>query len=531
MKKRKFRNLLILAVLLVTIYYLVPLLPVELPGFWTDKRVRLGLDLQGGMQIMLEVDHSELPEAEKDDAVRSAVEIVRNRIDQFGVAEPSIQRVGSNRIMVQLPGLQEFDRARELIGRTALLEFKLVATAEQIEQTREGLDKYLQENAEKYSFLERFILDPDIDQLSLLEDEEELPEEEAVASNIFTRLTSSQGLPMMVSNQDLPIIQRLLESEEFRNQVPSGLMITLERENRLDPRADRELYVLLEKTELTGSMLESADVRIGSGTDMQASNRPYVSLRFSREGARVFEMVTGQNIRRRLAIVLDGIVYTAPVIQDRIRGGEARITGTFSLEETQDLVIVLRAGNLPAPVEVIEERTVGPTLGADSVRSGLAAALLGLLLVMLFIIFYYKVPGLIANVALLVNMAIVMGALTLLGAALTMPGIAGIILTIGMAVDANVLIFERIREELKSGKTVRTAVDAGFNRAIITILDANITTLITAVVLYQFGTGPIRGFAVTLSLGILASMFTALIMVKAMFEAVITNKNRTELSI
>ena len=242
-------------------------------------------------------------------------------------------------------------------------------------------------------------------------------------------------------------------------------------------------------------------------------------------------MITGQNIRRRLAIVLDGVVYTAPTIQDRIRGGEARITGNFTLDETQDLVIVLRAGNLPAPVNIIEERTVGPTLGADSVRSGLSAALFGLIIVMIFIVIYYRGPGIIANVALIVNMGIIMAALTILGAALTMPGIAGIILTIGMAVDANVLIFERIREELKSGKTVRSAVDAGFSRAIVTILDANITTLITAIVLYQFGTGPIRGFAVTLSLGILASMFTAIVMVKALFEAVITNKNRTELSI
>ena len=531
MKKRKFRNLLILVVLLITIYYLVPLLPVDLPNFWTEKRIRLGLDLQGGMQIMLEVDHQELPEAEKDDAVRSAVEIVRNRIDQFGVAEPSIQRVGRNRIMVQLPGLQEFERAKELIGRTALLEFKLLASPEQVQQTRERLNNYLQENAHQYPYLERFVsMDADDPMRTFLEDTD-TPEDNGIDSNIFTRLTSSQGLPMMVSGQDVPIILNLMGDERFISNLPPGLMLALERENRLDPRADRELFILLEKTELTGNMLETAAVRIGSGTDMQASNRPYVSLRFNREGARVFEMVTGQNLKQRLAIVLDGIVYTAPTIQDRIRGGEARITGNFTLEETQDLVIVLKAGNLPAPVIAIEERTVGPTLGADSVRAGLTAALLGLIIVMLFIIFYYRVPGILANLALIVNMGIVMAALTILGAALTMPGIAGIILTIGMAVDANVLIFERIREELKSGKTVRTAVDAGFNRAIVTILDANVTTLITAVVLYQFGTGPIRGFAVTLSLGIIASMFTAIIMVKALFEAMITNKNRTSLSI
>jgi SecD/SecF fusion protein len=531
MKNKKYRNLLILAVLLVTIYYLIPLLPIQLPGFWSEKQIRLGLDLQGGMQIMLEVDYHELPEAERDDAVRSAIEIVRNRIDQFGVAEPSIQRLGSNRIMVQLPGLQEFERAKELIGRTALLEFKLLASQEQITETMEKLDNYLYENIDEYPFLDRFVSDDaDTPDLAFLEEEEE-EEFDPVPDDLFTRLTTSQGMPMMIANNNLRYIQQLMEDEDFTDNLPGGLMFALERENRLDPRADRELFVLLEKTELTGNLLESASVRIGSGTDLQAANRPYVSLNFTREGARVFETVTGQNIRRRLAIVLDGVVYTAPTIQDRIRGGEARITGSFTLEETQDLVIVLKAGNLPAPVEVVEERTVGPTLGADSIRSGFIAALFGLIVVMIFIVFYYRIPGLIANVAVVVNMGIVLAALTALGAALTMPGIAGLILTIGMAVDANVLIFERIREELKRGKTVRTAVDAGFSRAIVTILDANITTLITAVVLYQFGTGPIRGFAVTLSLGIIASMFTAILMVKVVFEAVITNKNRATLNI
>ncbi len=529
MKNRKLRNLLILLVIVVAIYYLIPLiLPIELPEWWTQKRVRLGLDLRGGMQIMLEVDHSELPEAEKEDAVRSAVEIVRNRIDEFGVAEPSIQRVGGNRIMVQLPGLEEFDRAKELIGRTALLEFKLLASSEQITETMERLDKYLMENLDKYPYLHEFAGKSE-SSLELLEEQEK--DDNDVPPSLFTELTTAQGSPMTVQHSYLSMVHQLMRNADFRANVPNGLILAIEKENKIDMRANREFFVLLEKTELTGSMLESASVRIGSGTDLQASNRPYVSLKFNRDGARVFENVTGQNLRKRLAIVLDGVVYTAPTIQDRIRGGEARITGSFSIEETQDLVIVLKAGNLPAPVNIIEERTVGPTLGSDSIRSGLKAGLFGLLIVMIFIVFYYKVPGIIANIALIVNMGIILAVLTILGAALTMPGIAGLILTIGMSVDANVLIFERIREELKLGKTVRTAVDAGFSRAMVTILDANITTLITALVLYQFGTGPIRGFAVTLSLGILASMFTAILMAKALFEAVITNKNRTRLSI
>lgn len=272
-------------------------------------------------------------------------------------------------------------------------------------------------------------------------------------------------------------------------------------------------------------------MRIGEGYDPRTSGKPYVALNFSREGARIFANVTGQNIQRRLAIVLDDVVYVAPTIQDRIPGGEAQITGEFTMQETQDLVIVLRAGNLPAPVNIMEERTVGPTLGADSIRAGIMAAVIGMCIVVLFMLVYYKLSGLVANIALLVNICFIIAVLTMLEGTLTMPGIAGMILTIGMAVDANVIIFERIRENLKVGKTVRTAVDGGFSRALVTILDANITTLITAIVLYQFGTGPIRGFAVTLSIGIIGSMFAALILGKAIFDTFITNIRRERLSI
>ncbi|MCB5230456.1 MAG: protein translocase subunit SecD [Candidatus Cloacimonas sp.] len=532
MKNRKIRNLLILAVLLVTVYYLVPLLPIQLPEFWTSKKVKLGLDLQGGMQIMLEVDYSELPEAEKDDAVSSAIEIVRNRIDQFGIAEPSIQRIGKNRIMIQLPGVDEFDRTKELIGKTALLEFKLVATPEQTEQAVDKIDKYLQQNIALFPYLEDFVsIDPiDSDLPEFMESRGTDKKSDAdTPDDIFSRLIT--GKAYTVSYSDMPVIQKLIQDPNFKQAVPSGFVFALDKENRADPRADRDVYLLLEKTELTGNMLESAKVSIGGGTDLQAPNRPYVSLRFDRNGARIFENVTGQNMKRRLAIVLDDIVYTAPTIQDRIRGGEARITGSFTLDETQDLVIVLKAGNLPAPVHIVEERTVGPTLGMDSVRSGLRAGIIGLCLVIMFMLIYYKGTGLIADLVLVVNIAIILAALTALRAALTMPGIAGIILTMGMSVDANVLIFERIREELKSGKMVRSAVDSGFDRAVVTILDSNITTLISAIVLYQFGTGPIRGFAVTLSLGIIASMFTAVVMARAIFDSAVTNTTRTKLSI
>lgn len=533
MKKHKIRGIIILVVLLVTLYYFLPLIVPDLPGFWTEKRLNLGLDLQGGTQLQLEVDFSEvrLSESEREEAVRSALEIIRNRIDQFGVAEPSIQRSGSNRIMVQLPGLDDPERAKELIGRTAMLEFKLVATSEKIEETYNALNEYLKHNHERYDFLEEFTEDVDDDEMiDILADDEEI-EDLGVNDRIFTALTTAEGRSGLVEYRHLDKIRRLLGDEEFQKQIPTGLQILLGKENREDPYAAREIYVLRDRAELTGQYLDSAAVRIGEGYDPRTAGKPYVALNFNREGARIFANVTGQNIQRRLAIVLDDVVYVAPTIQDRIPGGEAQITGEFTMQETQDLVIVLRAGNLPAPVNIIEERTVGPTLGSDSIRAGILAAIIGMCIVVLFMLIYYKLSGLIANIALLVNICFIIAVLTMLEGTLTMPGIAGMILTIGMAVDANVIIFERIRENLKSGKTVRTAVDGGFSRALVTILDANITTLITAIVLYQFGTGPIRGFAVTLSIGIIGSMFAALILGKAIFDTFITNIRRERLSI
>ena len=277
--------------------------------------------------------------------------------------------------------------------------------------------------------------------------------------------------------------------------------------------------------------MDNANVRIGSGYDPKTSGKPYIALKFNKSGAKKFSVITGNNIKKRLAIVLDNVVYVAPVIEDKIPGGEAMITGSFTIEESNDLVIVLNAGNLPAPVNIIEERTVGPTLGSDSIKAGIIAAMIGMAVIVLFMIIYYGLSGFIADIAVLVNIGFIIAVMTMLEGTLTMPGIAGMILIIGMAVDANVIIFERIRENLRQGKTIRTAVDGGFSRALVTILDANITTLITALVLYQFGTGPIRGFAVTLSIGIIGSMFASIVLVKAIFDGFILNINRTKLSI
>ncbi|MCD4818913.1 MAG: protein translocase subunit SecD [Candidatus Cloacimonetes bacterium] len=545
MKNTKIRGLIILIVFLGIIFFIAPMFVKNLPAFWAEKSnsLKLGLDLQGGSQIMLEVDYSELKldDKAKKEAVKTALEIIRNRIDQFGVAEPSILPVGENRIIVQLPGLKDPSRAKELIGKTALLEFKLLADEDQTKNVFDILNKYLEENIENYPYIKSMdfieIDDEDDDEVDVLEDEEvatDSTETDIINSEIFTDLvTRDDGYPGL-PYKHIESYKKLIKDPAFLKQVPAGLQLTLGKEDKEDRFAAREFFILKERTVLSGKNLKKSFVRVGSqqSMDPKTAGKPYVSLEFDKKGSKKFENITGQNINKRLAIVLDDIVYSAPVINDKIKGGQAQITGgAFTMEQTQDLVIVLNAGNLPAPVNIIEERTVGPTLGSDSIKAGTNAALYGMIAVVLFMIIYYGLSGFIADIALIVNIGFILAVLTMLEAALTMPGIAGMILTIGMAVDANVLIFERIREEMKVGKTVRSAVNAGFDRATITILDANITTLITAIVLYQFGTGPIKGFAVTLSIGIIGSMFASIIMVKAIFDGFITNQNRTKLSI
>ncbi|MBN1326832.1 MAG: protein translocase subunit SecD [Candidatus Cloacimonetes bacterium] len=538
MKKSKLRGIIIVVVLLFTFYFFLPLVVNNLPSFWGSKRLKLGLDLQGGSQIQLEVDFTdlELTEKEKEDAVKTAQQIIRNRIDQFGVAEPSILRIGTtNRIFIQLPGLKDPSRAKELIGKTALLEFKLLAEPDQITETYDKLNLYLDENIEKYEYLKKFA-DQDTEEVTdVLEDAENEDEEDdeiVITDEIFTKLTTSQGeFPMSVDFANLASLKTLLKDEDFRKEIPAGLQIAVGKENKNDIYAARTLFILKEKAEITGEYLDKAAVKIGQGYDPKTSGKPYIALNFTKSGAKKFANITGQNLNKRLAIVLDDVVYVAPVIADKIPTGEAQITGNFTIDETNDLVIVLNAGNLPAPVKIIEERTVGPTLGSDSIKAGVMAALIGMIAVIIFMMVYYKLSGLIANIAVAVNICFIVAVMTALEGTLTMPGIAGMILTIGMAVDANVIIFERIRENLLQGKTVRTSVDTGFSRAIVTILDANITTLITALVLYQFGTGPIKGFAVTLSIGIVGSMFAAIFLAKAIFDGFITNVNREEISI
>jgi len=500
-------------VLIVAVIYVIPTFK---PGWWPNKQINLGLDLQGGMHLVLEVKNEKAVESTlerirnelrdsfrnekirhkgidysgkkllsvklinpddqekvdevleknyadvrtqsssmengtttveiglsdewvaqiKKQATEQALETIRNRIDQFGVSEPDIRVQGERRIQIQLPGIQDTERAKELIGKTALLEFKL------------------------------------------LDDEHDL-------------------------------------GSALDGNVPPGSEVLYQATDAGAEKAaaQKQPYLVKKRTLLTGAYLTDARVQIDS-----QFNEPYVSIDFDRKGAKIFERVTDENVKKRLAIVLDNKVYSAPTIQEKIPGGSARITGSFSAQEAHDLAIVLRAGSLPAPVEIIEERTVGPSLGHDSISKGLYSMLVGGILVLIFMVIYYKGAGLVADFALVLNILLISGGLAAFQATLTLPGIAGIILTIGMAVDANVIIFERIREEMRLGKTPIASIATGFDRASLTILDANVTTLIAALVLFQFGTGPVKGFAVTLSLGVLASLFTALVISRLVFD-------------
>ncbi|MFQ3574469.1 MAG: protein translocase subunit SecD [Thermodesulfovibrionales bacterium] len=389
----------------------------------------------------------------KDTSTEQVLEIIRNRIDQFGVAEPTIHRQGENEIVVQLPGVKDPKRAVDVIGKTALLEFKIVD--------------------------DESLLAAELPQIVAL------GEEQAVIDRFKDKLNEGQEI----------LFQRIVNKE-------TGVVT-------------KRPFLMKKETLLTGDLLSEAKVSID-----QRFNEPYVSLTFNPAGAKIFEDITGKNVKKRLAIILDGNVYSAPVIQEKIGGGNAQITGHFTLEEAKDLAIVLRAGSLPAPVKILQNVTVGPSLGRDSIEAGKLAGIIATILVVAFMVFYYKMSGVIADFALILNILLLLGAMASLNATLTLPGIAGIILAIGMAVDSNVLMFERMREEVRAGKSPRAAIEGGYKKAFWTIFDSHVTTLITAAVLFQFGTGPIKGFAVTLSLGVAINLFTALIGTKTVFDLI-----------
>lgn len=526
-----WRILLVVIVMLTGLFYLTPSLTSNVPSWWTKvvDKIHLGLDLQGGMHLIIEVqtekavdnalaqsvenleevlDENKIPFIEvmlrkdksiaveflddssskkffdtmsdyfstlektktetgpgfyrpvfrlKEDeiehienlSVKQALETITNRIDQFGVSEPTIQRQGEKRILIQLPGVKDPERAKDLLRRTAMLEFKLVNDEDSLEKALEGT---------------------------------------------------------------VPPDSEILYMQSVNEQTGQSIKTPM---------------LLKKRTLLTGDLLVDARVRI----DSTQFNEPYVSIKFNAKGAKIFKRVTTANVNKRLAIILDNNVYSAPLIREAIPGGRAQIEGAFSIEEANDLAIVLRAGSLPAPVKTLEERTVGPSLGKDSIEKGIRSIIIGAALVVIFIILYYKVAGLIANIALLFNIILIFGTLAGFKATLTLPGIAGIVLVIGMAIDANVLIFQRIREEVLSGKTTWAAIDGGYAKAFSTIIDANTTTIIAAVVLFQFGTGPIKGFALTLSIGILASLFTAIVVTRVIFDYLVIEKKVNKISI
>jgi preprotein translocase subunit SecD len=503
-----------------------------------------------------EGDVMKLIEKEATDAVDRSLEILRNRIDQFGVAEPSIQQQGNHRIVLELPGVQDPARARALVGKTALLEFKLLAEADRTQKTLADIDHYLKrelgakasgitdstglegllaQTEEDTATSDTVQTPPRESQDAVVDIKELLGEEASVSPTDTTVMVDRESMTehpfytllrnvennIGVPEKNYSIVNRILHRREIQNLLPPDYEFLWSKlaEEAPDGNKYYRLYLLKKEPELIGKYLNDAQVQIGGGgDDASSTGLPIVTLEMNREGARIFSRVTGANVGKFLAIVLDNKVHMAPRIKTKIPDGRAIIEGSKDMEEAKDLAIVLRAGALPAPVEIIEERTVGPSLGSDSVKKGTLSGLGGLIFVILFMIWYYRLGGLIADLALILNVLFIMAVLAGFHGTLTLPGIAGIILTIGMAVDANVLIYERIREELRTGKTIKAAIEAGYSRAVVVIFDSNLTTLMSAIVLYQFGTGPIRGFALTLMIGLSASMFTAIVVTRAIFD-------------
>ena len=496
-----------------------------------------------------------------DDAINRVLEILQNRVDQFGVSEPTIQKQGNRRIIVELAGIQDSDRARSLLQSTAQLEFCLVKSPEVTNDILSQIDNLVQDNEQLESLVATINEDyesADSDELGVSDDKtvsiSELFGDDAeiskdtsdtsvvVDQNIFqerpfSSLLRALGNDIAVPEKNLYAVKKIINRQEILDKLALGngqfLFAPSAESFSTNDGIDEKLvnmYYLEKDADLTGGVIEEAIATIG-GQGTSAVGQPIVLLDMNSEGARTWSRITGANIGRRIAIVLDKKVHMAPSIRTKISDGGTMIEGFAGMDEAKDIAIVLRAGALPAPVNIIEERIVGPSLGADSVKRGTNSVLLGLGLIIVFMFIYYKLSGSIANFALIWNILLVLSVLASLGATLTLPGIAALILTVGMSIDANVIIFERIREELRKGKSVRSAIDGGYNRALTTIIDANVTTLVAALVLYQFGTGPIRGFATVLFWGIIISMFTAIFVTRTIFNSFADRKGLKKLSI
>jgi preprotein translocase subunit SecD len=451
----------------------VVLLLSALAVFPIEGRVKLGLDLKGGVHIVLQAKAASESDAVRDgtgDPIERLIAVLRNRIDQYGIVEPQIQREGVDRVAIDLPGVEDPEAAIDLIGRTAMLEFRQV--------TGTGPS-----------------MPPDVERKNYATDED-----------YEAALGRWRGLVASVDER----------TKEFEARAASDDSIVLGKD-------DRQALYILGQVYVTGGDL------VGARITQDELARPAVSLEFNSAGATAFENATAENIDKQIAIVLDGNVISAPVVHARISGGNAIITGTFTREEAIRLAVMLNAGALPMNVEILENRSVGPTLGEDSIRSGLMSGFIGGVLVMLFMLVYYGMLGIAADIAMITSMLVLMAAMVLLKTTLTLPGIGGIVLTIGMAVDGNILIYERMKEESRSGKTIMAALDSGFRKALVVILDSNVTTLIAAGVLFYFGSGPVRGFSVTLSLGVLASMFGNIVVTRALLQIMLRGRQNAAL--
>ena len=516
-------------------------------GYLVNNGIKLGLDLQGGMHLALEVDDPEgtMTREAIIDAIDRAERILRTRIDEFGVEEPLVQKVGSDRIIVELPGIgiNDESRAKDLIQQSAFLEFKLVLPVTELQSALSRIDRQIVAalGVEELRLLGRDEEGPGQDIQNLIfggqsadstqadsTGVEEEPEEEDQSVNLspFTSLLLSgdfEGV-YLVATEDVEVAERFLALSEVQRALPRNVSLHWEADPiGLGQRTYRRLYVTEEDSFVTGDMLEDATAQ----RDPQF-NQPQVSFQFNRAGGRRFSNFTTAHIGDYIAIVLDDEIVSAPVVQDRIGAAGVINMGNADMVEAADLALVLRAGALPARLAIMEERTVGPSLGQDSIDRGRIAGLIGMAFVILIMALYFHVAGILAVMALGVYLMLVLGGLSAFGATLTLPGMAGLILSVGMAVDANVLIFERIREELILGRATRTAVDEGFAHALSAIVDANITTLITALILFQFGTGPVKGFAVTLSIGIIASFFSALYVTRTFFLIYLSGKKASD---
>ncbi|HRI85388.1 MAG TPA: protein translocase subunit SecD [Ignavibacteria bacterium] len=613
-----------------------------------DKRLKLGLDLKGGMYVVMDVDIvklledmsdkkddllvtilAEVKEASKDNdeiiletfktklgerglnlktyygeirdtesdvesrlnseidnALDRAVEIVRNRVDQYGVAEPQIQKIGNSRIIVELPGVSNPEEVRKLLEGTALLEFKLVYDPQATVRVMEAINKIMTgdtssvsdttvtlDNNDSLISGNESISKTDTSKINSAGKKDSLKDTKSVTElksagkdSVNKKDTSTKKTSDSVKNTDTAVTesdtaadetdtsQAQLSEEEFREKFPFFAMVSLNQESgmadgyvkesdkdKIDRLLKREdiktvipsdlqfawskktfesegeeifvLYAVKKDAELTGKVIVDARANIDP-----TSNTPVVTMEMDSEGASDWSRITGANINKRIAIVLDNVVYSAPVVRSKISGGSSQIEGMADVPEAKLLEIVLKAGALPAPVKIIEERSIGPSLGEDSIRSGILSSIAALILVALFMIFYYRVGGSVADVAVIINMLFIFGIMASLKATLTLPGIAGLILTIGMSVDTNVLIFERIREEISLGKPIKTAIEIGYKKAFSAIIDSHITGLITGIILYQFGTGPIQGFALTLIFGLLANLFTGIVITHFIIE-------------